>query len=92
MLQRKKKITKEKSQEEENRDLDVDYCLMMARTKFGATEFECEFMQYGRWIDLFNTYKYIYNFETKQMLYADAEEETRRLAKEHQKIDNPLDL
>lgn len=68
------------------------YCRMLARIRFGCTPREVEFMTYGEWADQFNTYKFIYNFEAKQLIYSDAEAETKKYQKEHRQIDDPMDL
>lgn len=49
-------------------------------------------MTFGRWVDILHEYKFLYNFETKRMLYKDEEEETKAYQQEHRPVDSTLSL
>lgn len=44
--------------------MDVAWILYIGMNKLGYTEEEVYLMQFGKWIDLFETYKVVYNFES----------------------------
>ena len=60
----------------------------MSRIRLGLTNEEAESMRYGRWSDIFKEYKFLYNMETKKMLYAAEEEEMKRYQQVHRHIDS----
>ena len=47
-------------------------------------------MTYGKWKDIFDSYKFINNFRAKRSLYADAEEETKKYQDDHRPVDNNI--
>lgn len=51
-----------------------------------------EYMTMGQWLDIFRSYRELYNFETKKMLYSDIEEEWKQYQLEHQETVSILDL
>ncbi len=53
----------------------------MGRTRFGYSQHELEKMRIGQWFDTHRAYRFLYNFETKQMIYGDVEEEQKEKAK-----------
>jgi len=53
---------------------------------------EVEVMTFGRWVDIFHEYKFLYNFETKRSLYKDEEDEMKAYQQEHRPIDSILSL
>ena len=61
--------------------IDFSYIYLMGRTRFGYTQHELEKMRMGAWMDTHRAYRYIYNFETKKMLYGDVEEEQKEKTK-----------
>jgi len=44
-------------------------------------------MRYGEWADYFHAYREIYNFETKQNLYKDIEDEQKEYRKLHPELE-----
>ncbi len=49
-------------------------------------------MTLGQWRDQFQAFKEIYNFETKQLLYKDVEDEYKQKQLEMQPVVSMLDL
>lgn len=43
---------------------------------------------YGKYVDMFNAYKYVHNFRVKNMLYTDVEKEIENYQRTHRKIDS----
>ena len=64
-----KKI-KQGTGKEENRPIDVSWLLFIGAAKLGYSEKEVYLMQMGKWLDLFDTYRRVYNFETARQLYS----------------------
>lgn len=64
----------------------------MACTRFGYSRDEAYRLSFGKWIDVFHSYKEIYNFETKGGLYADIEKEIEQYQREHQPVASLLSL
>ena len=64
-----KKI-KQGTGKEENRPIDVSWLLFIGVAKLGYSEKEVYLMQMGKWLDLFDTYRRVYNFETAIQLYS----------------------
>lgn len=62
----------------------------MGRKCFHIPQEELYFMTYGKWKDIFDSYKFINNFQAKRALYADAEEETKKYQDEHRPVDNDI--
>ncbi len=56
------------------------------------TQKQLEFMTYGQWLDIYKSYREIYNFEAKKMLYKDVEDEIEKAKRENQPITSVLDL
>ncbi len=54
---------------EENRPIDVSWLLFIGIAKLGYSEKEVYLMQMGKWMDLFDTYRKVYNFETARQMY-----------------------
>lgn len=49
-------------------------------------------MTFGKWVDVFHSYKEIYNFETKGGLYDDIEKEIEQYRRDHQPVASLLSL
>lgn len=68
------KKRKQGTGKEENRPIDVSWLLFIGIAKFGYSEKEVYLMQMGKWLDLFDTYRRVYNFETARQIYRVEEE------------------
>ncbi len=64
----------------EEKPMDVSWLIYIGMAKLGYTEKEVYLMQVGKWMDLFETYKQVYNFETARQFYGKKEEEKPRKA------------
>lgn len=62
---------------EENRPIDVSWLLFIGIAKLGYSEKEVYLMQMGKWMDLFDTYRKVYNFETTRQMYGVEETEKK---------------
>ena len=60
--------------------------------KFGIDQHDAELLTFGKWGDIYHAYKELYNFETKQMLYADVERELEQYKAEHQPVVSLLNI
>lgn len=76
--------------EEEHTEIDFERIYLIGRARCYLTQEELYRMTFGRWADIFHEYRRIYNFETKNMLYKDAEEEWKREVEKNKPIDSLL--
>lgn len=66
------------TKKEEEKPIDVAWILFIGVAKFNYHEKEIYLMQIGKWMELFEIYKSIHNFETMKNLYeTDAPEEKK---------------
>ena len=72
--------------------MDFERIFLIARTRAGLSQFEIERATFGRWADIFWAFKELYNFETKQCLYADVEQELKQREMENQPVASLLSL
>ena len=72
--------------------MDFDYVEVMARVEMRIPYDEVGLMSWGRYLDQYQAYKYIYNFHTKGTLYADIEKEIQEYQQAHRKIDSIFDI
>lgn len=49
--------------------MDVSWLIYIGMAKLGYSEKELLLMSFGKWLDMFETYKAVYNFETTKQLY-----------------------
>ena len=89
---KKKHKTESKEPEEEHLEIDFDRIFLLACTRFGYSRYEAERMTFGKWVDVFHSYKEIYNFETKGGLYDDIEKEIEQYRRDHQPVTSLLSL
>ena len=54
--------------------IDIDYITFMCMNRLGFTYSQTMHMYFGKFVDLFEIYKEVYNFETKRLLYKLEEE------------------
>lgn len=54
---------------EEEKPIDVSWILYIGIAKMGYTEKEVYLMHLGKWIELLDVYKRVYNFEMTKQLY-----------------------
>ena len=92
MLCKKKTAPKTSEPEEEHTELDFDHIYLIGRTRLGWRDEEIDIMTYGRWLDAFHVYRRLYNFEKKEQLYKDAEDELREYTQAHQPVVTLSDL
>ena len=64
-----KKIKPGTGKKKEEKPIDVAWLLFIGMNKFGYTEQEAYLLPMGKWIDMFETYKRVHNFDTQRMLY-----------------------
>lgn len=57
-----------------DKPIDVSWILYIGMEKLGYTEKEVYLIQLGKWLDLYETYKKVYNFETTKQLYQNQED------------------
>lgn len=62
----------------EGKPIDVAWILYIGIAKMGYSEKEVYLMQMGKWLDLFEVYKNVYNFETAKQLYGTGETENEK--------------
>lgn len=58
----------------------------------GIDQDEAERMTFGKWADIFHAFKELYNFEAKQLLYADVEREIEQYKATHQPVTSLLNI
>ena len=61
----------------ESKPMDVSWIIYIGMAKLGYSEKEVLLMSLGKWLDMFETYKAVYNFETTKQLYGKPEEEKK---------------
>ncbi|MBQ7588373.1 MAG: hypothetical protein IJT37_10170 [Lachnospiraceae bacterium] len=89
----KKKIENDSNEpQEEHFEIDFDRIFLICRLKFGIDQHDAELLTLGKWGDIFHAYKALYNFETKQMLYADVERELEQYKAKHQPVTSLLNI
>lgn len=54
--------------------IDFDYIFFIAVNRLGFTYQSAKYLYFGKYIDLFEAFKRVYNFETSRMLYKIEEE------------------
>lgn len=57
--------------------IDIAWVIFIGIAKLGYTEKEVYLMPFGKWMDLFSTYKNVYNFEASHQLYGGQKEEKK---------------
>lgn len=62
----------------EERPIDVAWIIYIGMAKFGYSEKEVYLLPMGKWIDIFETYKRIHNFDMQKMLYKIDDEEPEK--------------
>ena len=88
----KKKPQESSEPEEEHIDIDFDRIFLICRTELAFTQQEAERLTFGKWSDIFHSYREIYNFKAKGSLYADIEKEIKQYQEEHQPVASLLSL
>lgn len=73
-------IKKIEPSEEKKEGVPIDFAwvLYVGLKKFGMQEREVYAMKMGKWLDLFEIHKKMYNFETTKRLYKETEEEEKQ--------------
>lgn len=66
--------------------------MVMGRLRLHLDEERIYRMKYGEWAGLYKSYRQLYNFEAKRLLYKDVEDEAERYRLEHQPTVSILDL
>lgn len=79
-----KKKSNSREPEDENPVINFDWVFLIARTRLGISQKEAEYMLFGKWLDIFQSYKELYNFETKRLVYKDVEDEMKRIQMENE--------
>lgn len=77
MLFNKKRKPRRKSGVEEDEPVDFAWVTFIGMNRLGLTEKRINQMYLGQWIDLYEAYKVIYNFETEKSLYQLEEKEEK---------------
>lgn len=72
---RSKKIKSKRTGNGDAEPIDFSWIIYIGMNKLGFTHRETMQMYFGFWMDLFETYKKQYNFETKRGLYNIQEED-----------------
>ena len=54
--------------------MDFEYIQIICVCRLGFTHEQAHFLRFGKFVDLFEAYKKLYNFETKKALYKLPEE------------------
>lgn len=85
MLRRKKKEQPEEGEQtdsDEAKAIDFAYIQIICVNRMGYTPKNAGFLYFGEYVELFESYKKLYNFETKKMLYRvdEGEREVARLS------------
>lgn len=89
MLFNKKRKPKQNRGVEENEPIDFAWVTFIGMNRLGLTEKRVDQMYLGQWIDLYEAYKVIYNFETEKSLYQleDKEEKEEKKGKKESLLD-----
>lgn len=61
---------------------------LLGRTRFMVSQGELETWTYTMWKDTYHAYKQIWNFEAKNLLYKDIEDENEEYKRTHQPIED----
>lgn len=64
-----KKIKTREESDGEQKPIDFDWVFLMGVSRFGFTRDQIGRMYFGKWLDFFEIYKNIYNFETTKQLF-----------------------
>lgn len=73
-----KKIKPGTTEKKEERPIDVAWIIYIGMAMFGYSEKEVYLLPMGKWIDIFETYKRIHNFDMQKMLYKIDDEEPEK--------------
>ncbi len=68
MFCNKKTVTREES-DGDPKPIDFDWVFLMGTARFGLTYEQTGRMYFGKWLDFFEIYKNIHNFEIKRQLF-----------------------
>ena len=73
-----KKIKPGAGKKKEEQPIDVAWIIYIGMAKMGYSEREVYLLPMGKWLDIFDTYKKVHNFDTQKMLYKTEETEPEK--------------